>query len=178
MKYLNYDDAVNIDLELIAEHKYNIEHLIELAGMSSAHAIYKCYGLDEIEKRILICCGPGKKNGGRGLVCARHLALLGYQCTIYYPGRNDDVLYRNLVAQCNAFGSAINFIESCPSDDWDFSLIVDALFGISFRPPVQQIYLPIIRTIEAATIPIIRCAFNGFCFLKISSQFIVPKRID
>lgn len=159
MKYLNNQDATNIDLELITEYKYSIEQLIELAGMSCAHAIAKCYELSEIEKRILICCGPGKKNGGRGLVCARHLAILGYQCTIYYPSRNDDALFRNLLAQCNAFGSAINFIETCPSDDWDYSLIVDALFGVSFRPPLHEMFLPIARTIEAASIPIIRCVF-------------------
>ena len=156
MKYLNQDDATNIDLELITEHNYTIEQLIELAGMSCAHAISKCYELNDIESRILICCGPGN-NGGRGLVCARHLAILGYQCTIYYPHRNDDeILYRNLLGQCNNFGSSINFIETCPSDDWDYSLIVDALFGYSFRPPVREIFLPIIRTLEAATIPIIR----------------------
>lgn len=156
MKYLNQDDATNIDLELITEHNYTIEQLIELAGMSCAHAISKCYELSSIEKRILICCGPGN-NGARGLVCARHLVILGYQCTIYYPCRNDDeILYRSLLGQCNNFGSAINFIETCPSDDWDYSLIVDALFGYKFRPPVREIFLPIVRTLEAAAIPIIR----------------------
>lgn len=156
MKYLNQDDATNIDLELITEHNYTIEQLIEMGGMSCAHAISKCYELTEIEKRLLICCGPGN-NGGIGMACARNLAMLGYQCTIYYPCRNsDESLYRNLVGQCSNFGSAINFIETCPSDDWDYSLMVDALFGYGFKPPVRETFLPIVRTIEAAAIPIIR----------------------
>lgn len=155
MRYLKLDVASNIDSELITEYKYSVDQLTELAGMSCAQAILKCYARSEIEKRILICCGPGS-NGGKGMVCARHLAILGYECSIYYPNRNDEQLYRNLVGQCSAFGSAINFIESCPSDDWDYSLIVDALFGLNFRPPIREIFLPIIRTIEAATIPIIR----------------------
>lgn len=67
MKYLNHQDSSNIDLELINEYKYTMEQLTELSGMSCAHAISKCYELSDIEKRILICCGPGKKNGGRGV---------------------------------------------------------------------------------------------------------------
>lgn len=95
-------------------------------------------------------------NGGDGLVCARHLAILGYKCTIYYPKRTDKDLYRNLVAQCSSFGDAINFIDTCPSDASEYSLIVDALFGFSFRPPVRGNFLPIIRALEKATVPIVR----------------------
>lgn len=157
MKYLNQDEATNIDLELFNEYKYSVDQLMELAGLSCAHAVAKCYRQNDTRKRILVCCGPGN-NGGDGLVCARHLAILGYQCTIYYPKRTDKELYRNLVGQCSAFGSAINFIDTCPSSDSDYSLIIDALFGFSFRPPVRvrESFLPIIRTLEKATVPIVR----------------------
>lgn len=93
---------------------------------------------------------------GDGLVCARHLAILGYKCTIYYPKRTDKELYRNLITQCSSFGN-ISFVEACPSSDTiDYSLIIDALFGFSFRPPVRENFLPIIRTLEKATVPVVR----------------------
>lgn len=79
-----------------------------------------------------------KHFAGDGLVCARHLALLGYESIIYYPKRNDKELFRNLVSQCMAFDS-ITFIESCPNIDDSYSLVVDALFGFSFQPPGNQI---------------------------------------
>lgn len=159
MKFLNQEEATNIDLELFNEYKYSVDQLMELAGLSCAHAVAKCYRRSETTKRILVCCGPGN-NGGDGLVCARHLAILGYQCSIYYPKRTDKELYRNLVTQCSSFGDAINFIETCPSSDADYSIIVDALFGFSFRPPVRESFLPIIRVLEKATVPIARLVFN------------------
>lgn len=124
-------------------------------NLGCAHAIAKCYGKTNCNGRILVCCGPGN-NGGDGLVCARHLAILGYKCTIYYPKRTDKELYRNLVTQCSSFGDAINFIESCPTTVDEFSLLIDALFGFSYKPPVRETFLPIIRTLEKATIPIVR----------------------
>lgn len=161
MKYLNQEEAINVDLELFNEYKYSVDQLMELAGLSCAHSIAKCYPRNVIPKSILICCGPGN-NGGDGLVCARHLAILGYKCTIYYPKRTDKELYRNLVGQCSAFVDAINFIDNCPSSNDladKYLLIVDALFGFSFRPPVRESFLPIIRTLETATIPIVRWVF-------------------
>lgn len=158
MKYLNQEEAINVDLELFNEYKYSVDQLMELAGLSCAHSIAKCYTRGDAQKSILICCGPGN-NGGDGLVCARHLAILGYKCTVYYPKRTDKELYRNLVGQCSAFDDAINFIENCPTSNdlaEKYSLVVDALFGFSFRPPVRETFLPIIRTLENATIPIVR----------------------
>ena len=64
--------------------------------------------------RVLICCGPGN-NGGDGLVCARHLVLLGYSPEIYYPKRTDKPLFNNLVKQCEMYG--IQFIEEVPSNE-------------------------------------------------------------
>lgn len=155
MKYLNQEEATNIDLELFNEYKYSVDQLMELAGLSCAHAVAKCYPQRNNEKPILILAGPGN-NGGDGLVCARHLAVLGFRCTIYYPKRTDKELYRNLVNQCNSFGDSIRFVDACPSSDSDYSLIIDALFGFSFRPPVRESFLPIMRTLELSTVPIVR----------------------
>lgn len=60
MKYLNQEEATNIDLELFNQYKYSVDQLMELAGLSCAHAVAKCYRTNELTKRILVCCGPGK----------------------------------------------------------------------------------------------------------------------
>ena len=75
MKYLSQQEAYDIDQELFHGHNYSLDQLMELAGLSVASAIAKCYPVDQLRpERVLICCGPGN-NGGDGLVAARHLKL-------------------------------------------------------------------------------------------------------
>ena len=63
VKFLSQQEAINIDLELFNEYKYSVDQLMELAGLSCAVAITKCFSLNQIgNKCILVCCGPGKSN--------------------------------------------------------------------------------------------------------------------
>lgn len=50
MKHLNQNEATNIDIELFNEYKFSVDQLMELAGLSCAHAIAKCY---PVKKYIL-----------------------------------------------------------------------------------------------------------------------------
>lgn len=43
MKFLNQEEAINIDLELFNQYKFSVDQLMELAGLSCATAIAKCY---------------------------------------------------------------------------------------------------------------------------------------
>lgn len=68
IKYLNQIEAINIDKELFDNYKFSVDQLMEMAGLSCAIAVAKCYPVSEnLSKNILICCGPGN-NGGDGLV--------------------------------------------------------------------------------------------------------------
>lgn len=60
MKFLNQAEATNIDFELFNEYKFSVDQLMELAGLSCAHAIVKCFPLENLpSKNVLICVGPG-----------------------------------------------------------------------------------------------------------------------
>lgn len=105
---------------------------------------------------MLVCCGPGN-NGGDGLVCARHLALMNYKPAVYYPKHTDKELYKNLTHQCCSMG--VEIINECPSIDQakgQYSLIVDAIFGFSFKPPVRDAFVPILDLLKQSGIPIVR----------------------
>ncbi|TRY68640.1 hypothetical protein TCAL_08888 [Tigriopus californicus] len=153
LKYLNQEQATNIDVELFNDYRFSVDQLMELAGLSCAHAIAQSF--PEIHgQSILVCCGPGN-NGGDGLVCARHLSLLGFAPVIFYPKRTDKPLYQNLVVQCEKMG--LPFLEQTPSQvdmDGDFKLVVDALFGFSFQPPVRSNFVDLIARMSSTPVPI------------------------
>lgn len=108
-----------------------------------------------LSRSVLIFCGPGN-NGGDGLVCARHLSMMNYKPEIYYPKRTDKELYRNLTHQCEL--NEIKFLNDCPDDDTaeKYDLIVDALFGFSFKPPVRETFIPILKVMKNIEKPIVR----------------------
>nr|AEE63581.1 unknown [Dendroctonus ponderosae] len=60
VKFLGQEEAINIDVELFNEYKYSVDQLMELAGLSCAVAVAKCYPQASIgNKSVLVCCGPG-----------------------------------------------------------------------------------------------------------------------
>ncbi|XP_068238208.1 NAD(P)H-hydrate epimerase [Palaemon carinicauda] len=153
IRYLNQEEATNVDLELFNDYQFSVDQLMELAGLSCAHAIAQSYSA-ESGKSVLICCGPGN-NGGDGLVCSRHLKLLGFSPKILYPKPTDKPLFNNLVNQCKMYD--IPFIEGMPDlEDLanDYQLVVDALFGFSFKPPVRPLFAPILETLSKTSVPI------------------------
>lgn len=53
----------------------------------------------------------------------------------------------------------IPLLEKIPEGskmELDYVLIVDALFGFSFKPPVREAFVPIIELIKNTKIPIVR----------------------
>lgn len=156
-KYLNQQEAINVDLELFNEYRFSVDQLMELAGLSCANAIARCYPLQYLAgKKILVCCGPGN-NGGDGLVCARHLKLFGYEITVYYPKRTDKQLYHNLTHQCCTMNiPVIDCVPNACAAQCEYGLFVDALFGFSFKPPAKPEFVPILELMKNANIPIAR----------------------
>ncbi|XP_053980710.1 NAD(P)H-hydrate epimerase [Hylaeus volcanicus] len=157
VKYLKQQESINIDKDLFEKYKFSVDQLMELAGQSCAFAIACTYtAFKSPTQKILVCCGPGN-NGGDGLVCARHLKQFGYYPEIYYPKRTSNTLYENLLHQCveNDIPLLENDLEDFTSNRLhEFGLIVDALFGFSFKPPVRGTFIPIIHLLETTNMPI------------------------
>lgn len=157
MKYLNQHEAISVDEELFNEYKFSVDQLMELAGLSCAHVINDCYGSPQstVKRKVLVCCGPGN-NGGDGLVAARHLKLMNFDAHVYYPKRTEKDLFINLQHQCESMGITVS--KDCPTLEWvegEFGLIVDALFGFSFKPPVRESFAPIMDVLNKSKVPIV-----------------------
>lgn len=137
IKYLSQEEAINLDKELFNECAFSVDQLMELAGLSVASVIAKCYPKPAHEKPV-ICCGPGN-NGGDGLVCARHLKLFGYAPIVICPKPGRGQLYTNLLTQCESFD--IPVIHEVPKQSPGAlgNLIVDSIFGFSYKPPNRNL---------------------------------------
>ncbi|KAG7167455.1 NAD(P)H-hydrate epimerase-like, partial [Homarus americanus] len=154
IRHLNQQEAINVDLELFNEYQFSVDQLMELAGLSCAHAIAEAYS-HEPNKSVLVCCGPGN-NGGDGLVCSRHLKLLGFSPVILYPKPTDKPLFKNLVKQCQMYD--IPFIYEMPDVEAlnrNYHIAVDALFGFSFKPPVRPLFTPVLKVLCQTSLPVV-----------------------
>ncbi|KAJ3186980.1 hypothetical protein HDU85_007018 [Gaertneriomyces sp. JEL0708] len=151
-KFIGQTLAQQIDAELMGpEGGFSVDQLMELAGFSCAQAIAKVYSGDRYP-RVLICVGPGN-NGGDGLVAARHLFHFGYRPTIYYPKRADKPLYKGLTTQLKNLNIA--FVEDLEAQlKSEVDIIVDALFGFSFKGSLRPPFDTVIETLSNTTIPI------------------------
>jgi len=148
MKYLTQAEAIAIDQELFKT--WSIDSLMELAGLSCAVAVAKVY---KTNSRVLCVCGPGN-NGGDGLVAARHLRHFGLRPTILYPKQSKKKLFENLKSQCIALN--IPFCTSSESMDKDYDLILDAIFGFSFKgTSIRSPFDKIIGNLKRSALPII-----------------------
>uniref|UniRef100_A0A914MCA0 NAD(P)H-hydrate epimerase n=1 Tax=Meloidogyne incognita TaxID=6306 RepID=A0A914MCA0_MELIC len=146
VKYLSQQEAINIDQELF--NSFSVDQLMELAGLSCAQAIYSVYN----KGKVLVITGPGN-NGGDGFVCARHLKHFGFTPTIVNPKPSKNELMQRLIIQTQQL--EIEQLELLPKDLSNFNLIVDAIFGFSFKPPIREPFTQIIKQLaEQKDLPI------------------------
>jgi NAD(P)H-hydrate epimerase len=106
-------------------------------------------------RKILIAAGPGN-NGGDGLVAARHLHHFGYHPTVYYPKPTNQPIFTGLQKQLRQL--SITFLtspESFTSELESSDLVIDALFGFSFHPPVRAPFDTVLGEIIKAKKPVL-----------------------
>ncbi|KAJ7520190.1 hypothetical protein O6H91_20G071200 [Diphasiastrum complanatum] len=131
ISYISQEAAAAIDELLMGPLGFSVDQLMELAGLSVASAIFEAYPV-QANNRVLVICGPGN-NGGDGLVAARHLHHFGYSLSVCYPKRTDKPLYHGLVTQLESLSIPFLLEDELPSILSSFDVVVDAIFGFSFR---------------------------------------------
>jgi len=139
IRYLTAAEAKAIDEELMSDDGgWPLPALMELAGKSVADAIYDMYPPSRLNgERIIVLCGKGN-NGGDGLVAARHLHYYGYRVSVVCPEQSNKEPHAGLRKQLRALDVMVNM--GMPGTAGGIGLIVDAVFGFSFRPPLRPPY--------------------------------------
>lgn len=94
-------------------------------------------------------------SGGDALVASRHLSLMKYKPHIYYPKRTDKPLFNGLVTQCSLM--EIPFIQTLPDvlTVTKYRVIVDGLFGFSFKPPVRESFKEVMNLLTETDVPVV-----------------------
>ncbi|KAH9999665.1 YjeF N-terminal domain-containing protein [Russula compacta] len=166
-RYLTAKLAQQIDEELMnTAGAFSIDQLMELAGLACAQTLATVYGKEKYP-RVLVCCGPGNQ-GGDGLVAARHLGMFGYKPMIWMPKPGSKDIYKRLHTQCenmriptlpassSSSSSSSGLAESTLSTALAASdVVLDAIFGFSFKPPVRAPFDVALPLIARAGLPIV-----------------------
>lgn len=136
---------------------FSLDQLMELAGLACAQAVATVYRKD-VYPRVLVCCGPGNQ-GGDGLVAARHLGMFGYNPTIYMPKPGSKDIYQRLQKQCENMYIPIippsNDLEDLHKALQHTDVILDAIFGFSFKPPIRAPFDAVIPMLNESRLPIL-----------------------
>ena len=153
--YINAETSALVDKELMGFYKYSIDQLMEIAGLTVAKVINQEYVIKSNKKnlKIITLCGPGN-NGGDGLVASRYLKEFGNDVDIYYPKKNTkNELYTRLITQCENYGITIDAKILDKKEDYEkifeqYDIIIDALFGFSFKGEIRQPFKTIIEAMK------------------------------
>lgn len=130
---------------LVAPHAQ--PSLMERAGRASAEEAVRL--IQDRAGQILIACGPGN-NGGDGFVMARRLLQAGRPVTVAFaddPAKLPPDAAAAFAAWRSVGGETVSDFPAAPANGW--ALVVDALFGIGLKRPLEGRYAKWIETLNA-----------------------------
>ena len=152
MKVLKSFEMAETDRLTIEETGINSLVLMENAGRTSAEIILQKF---PDKKRFLIIAGSGN-NGGDGLVVARYLNLYKKDVDIFILAKNEEKLSQDNRTNLNIlknlclnpkfiYENNLNLLEDYIINS---DVIIDAIFGTGFRPPVKGYREEVIKLIN------------------------------
>jgi NAD(P)H-hydrate epimerase len=115
--------------------------LMETAGAAVAAAVSERY----LPQTTVVLCGPGN-NGGDGFVVARHLQAEGWPVRVGLLGERERLTGDALNA-AELWGSTIEPATLALLDE--HPLVIDALFGIGLKRPLDGMALELVTAINA-----------------------------
>ncbi|WWD22100.1 NAD(P)H-hydrate epimerase [Kwoniella shandongensis] len=147
IRYISQKLAQQIDEELMSSSgAFSLDQLMELAGLSCAQALAKSYPAKS-HKRVM---------GGDGLVAARHLHMFRYKPTIYLPKPGSKDIYQRLLKQCENLNiPVLKDVEEFKKGLGESDVILDAVFGFSFQPPLRAPFHTVLSAITSTSLPIV-----------------------
>jgi ADP-dependent NAD(P)H-hydrate dehydratase / NAD(P)H-hydrate epimerase len=131
--------------------------LMENAGSAVARFILSDYSQAQ---RIAIVCGKGN-NGGDGFVVARKLVDAGRAVRVLLLCAPEELrgdaaaMFQQLTVHPLVVSETAHLNSPGATEMFDADLIVDAVLGTGFRPPVSPLYAAVIRKMNASAAPVV-----------------------
>ncbi len=121
-----------------------LEVLVEAAGRAVADAIKRHHSTDA---RVIVVCGKGL-NGADGFACARWLCLYGFEVKILHvPLRSASEIVKIFARATSSFCPMFAIEDHLQSLE-TAEIIVDALLGVGFKPPLRTLEHSIVQKIN------------------------------
>ena len=152
MKILKSYEIQAVDRNTIEKTGIPSLVLMENAGRSCAEIILRDY---YYSKNIAVVAGSGN-NGGDGIVIARYLHKAGKNVKLFILAENEEKLSKDNRINLEIFKKFSQDVYFINQSNLEFlkehlthcSLIVDAIFGTGFKPPVQGYRKEVIQMIN------------------------------
>jgi NAD(P)H-hydrate epimerase len=165
MRILSSQEMGAVDRRTADEFAVPLETLMENAGTAVARF---CLRQVPAARRAVVLCGKGN-NGGDGLVAARVLAAAGIAVEVLLLGREADLQGEAASALGRLRAEAAEVVVreldgSALVDEWlvlaveslkTAELVVDAIVGTGFRPPLRGVALALRETVAKLTVPVV-----------------------
>lgn len=149
MRYLPVSQEMKeLDRYTIQQMQVPSPVLMERAALAVARAVKEQYGR---QARVLTVCGSGN-NGGDGFAVARLLLLDGIAADVFFAGKESSMTEETALQKkiFENYGGKLcrNF------NPGEYTVLVDALFGIGLSREVTGSYARLIDQINQASLPV------------------------
>lgn len=158
MQILSSAEMREADRKTAADFRVPLDVLMENAGAAVSRFCLREY---PNAKKVVVLAGKGN-NGGDGCVAARLMAKTGKDIEVLVLGRADEVKGEAAVALAKLRRKASGVVvrEVASADDAGAAiasaeLLIDAVVGTGFKPPLRGVAAALRDVVEEATAPVV-----------------------
>jgi len=147
------------EIDRVTSERFGVPSLtlMENAGTAVAEFVLEQY---PSARRIGVICGKGN-NGGDGFVVARKLHESGKEVGVTLLASSSELkgdaaeMFANLPVRANPVSSKDNLRRGPASEVFKTEILIDAILGTGFRPPVSGLYAEAIAALNASVATVV-----------------------